>query len=67
MTVEPAGHPPERSTDAPSWPDGCVALVHQLWGDAITGKPYDRLQKAKFGRLVSGLQLAAARGRLGQK
>jgi hypothetical protein len=42
-------------------------MVHELWGDAKTGKPYDRQQKAKFGQLVIGLQLAAARGRLGQK
>jgi hypothetical protein len=42
--------------EAPDWPDGFLALFHEVWGDAKVGKPYDRQQKHKFARLLCGLE-----------
>ena len=44
-----------------AWPDGCFALVHELWGDAKDAKPYCTQQKRKWQRLLGGLERHHAR------
>ena len=62
QSAQPLPEQPDTCVDAPAWPDGCLALLHELWGDAKLGVPYSRTQKRKFARLLAGLELAQARG-----
>lgn len=61
MTGQASRNEPDTPVDPPAWPDGCLAVLHELWGDAIAGKPYDRAQKLKFARLLAGLERKATR------
>jgi hypothetical protein len=57
--------------DPLTWPDAAMGAFHDLWGDAVAGKPYSPLQKHKWARLLDVLERAAGATRrvqaLGQK
>ena len=49
MTREPETDPP------PTWVD-VFKQLHELWGDAKVGTPYDQEQKLKWAALLEGLE-----------
>jgi hypothetical protein len=44
----------------PTWAD-TFALLHELWGDAKIGAPYDRRAKRTWARLLEALEQHADR------